>query len=168
MVQTDKEKSLFRKIIQSLMGDDTVQVSEYLMENPEATDEEMAEDLDINIKIIRNSLFKLNEQSLARFRRIRNSDTGYFVYHWTLDPNKMRDMLNRRNNKIIDNLKQRILFEEDNLLYHCNNPECQPMTLEQAYTTNFVCRTCGQNTDQMDNSIRVEFLEAVIDTLKDI
>ena len=165
MVQKEKEKMLFRKIVQSLMGDDTVEVAEYLLENPEATDEEMAEDLELNIKVVRNSLFKLNEQSLARFRRIRNSETGYFVYHWTLDPLKMRDMINRRRNKIIQNLKLRIDYEENNLLYHCGNEECQPQTLEKSYQTNFVCSTCGRTTDQMDNSVRIEFLEAVIDSL---
>lgn len=150
------------------MGDDTVAVAEYLLENPEATDEEIAEDLELNIKTVRNSLFKLNEQSLARFRRIRNSETGYFIYHWVIESSKMRDMINRRKNKIITLLQQRINYEEDNLLYHCGNEECQPMTLDQAYGNDFVCVSCGAQTDQMDNSVRVEFLEAVIDTLREI
>ena len=92
------------------MGEDTVLVAEYLLENPEAVDEEIAEDLDLNIKVVRNSLFKLNEQSLARFRRIRNSETGYFVYHWTLDPSKMKDMINRRRNRIVSLLQKRIEY----------------------------------------------------------
>ena len=164
----EKEKRLFRKIVESLMGEDTVGVAEYLLENPEAVDEEIAEDLELNIKVVRNSLFKLNEQSLARFRRIRNSETGYFVYHWTLDPSKMKDMINRRRNRIITLLQRRINFEEDNLLYHCGNEECKPMTLDQAYANDFACIHCNTSSDQMDNGIRLEYLEAVIDTLKEI
>ena len=164
----EKEKHLFRKIVDSLMGEDTVSVAEYLLENPEAVDEEIAEDLDLNIKVVRNSLFKLNEQSLARFRRIRNSETGYFVYHWTLDPSKMKDMINRRRNRIVSLLQRRIEYEEENLLYHCGNEECKPMTLDQAYANDFICIHCGNTADQMDNTLRSEFLNAVIDNLKEI
>ena len=42
------------------------------------------------------------------------------------------------------------------------------MTLDQAYANDFVCIHCGNTADQMDNTLRSEFLNAVIDNLKEI
>lgn len=157
---------LFERIVGTLMGEDTVYVAKYLLQNPESTDEEMADDLNLNIKVVRNALFKLNEQSLARFRRIRNADTGYFVYYWTLESAKVYDLIRRRSNKIIKLLRQRIEFESENLMYYCGTDDCTPVVLDQAYTDNFVCKTCNKPMDQQNNDITVEFLEAVIEELQ--
>ena len=70
------DMALFTRIIGTLMGEDTVNIAFYLLDNPDSTDEEIAEESNLNVKVVRNALFKLNEQSLARFRRIRNADTG--------------------------------------------------------------------------------------------
>ena len=156
---------LFERIVGTLMGEDTVNVAKYLLENPESTDEEIADDLSLNIKVVRNALFKLNEQSLARFRRIRNADTGYFVYYWTLESTKVYDLIRRRSNKIIKLLKQRIEFESENLLYYCGGEDCTPVVLDVAYMSNFICQNCKQPMDQQNNDITVEFLEAVIEEL---
>ncbi|HKZ42086.1 MAG TPA: hypothetical protein VJ044_14070 [Candidatus Hodarchaeales archaeon] len=157
---------LFNRIVGTLMGEDTVDVAKYLLENPDATDEEVADDLKLNVKVVRNALFKLNEQSLARFRRIRNADTGYFVYYWNLESGKVKDLIRRRGKKIVSILKQRLEYESDNLLYHCGNNECQPKALDAAYQANFVCGTCQQPLDQQDTAERTEFLEAVIEELQ--
>lgn len=162
------DMALFTRIIGTLMGEDTVNIAFYLLDNPDSTDEEIAEDLNLNVKVVRNALFKLNEQSLARFRRIRNADTGYFVYYWTIESNKIYDLIRRRSTKIIKLLKQRIDFESENLLYFCGSENCQPQVLDVAYTSNFICPGCQKPLDQQNSDVRIEFLETVIDELTNL
>ena len=161
------DMNLFEKIVRTLMGEDTVTVARYLLQNPDSTDEEISDDLNLNIKLVRNALFKLNEQSLARFRRIRNPETGYFVYYWTLESSKVYDLIRRRSTKIIRLLKERIEFESENLLYYCGNEDCTPVVLDVAYQNDFVCENCDQPLDQQDNELKIEFLENVIDALSE-
>ncbi len=90
------------------MGYDTVLVAEYLDENPYTIDEQIAEDLDLDIKIIRNSLYKLHQEKLADFRKKPNFQTGYFSYYWKVDLSKIKSLMDRRRNKVISLLQYRI------------------------------------------------------------
>ena len=164
--ESKKMNELLFKVIETLMGEETVQVAVYLINNPETIDEEIAENIEMNIKTVRSCLFKLNEQNLARFRRIRNSDTGYFVYYWIFEKDKLINLIDRRKKHILKLLSQRYEYEERNLLYSCENPECLPVVLEMAYELDFVCPSCGDPLDQQDNEKIQNYLSKLIDTLE--
>ncbi|MHA2296114.1 MAG: transcription factor E [Candidatus Hodarchaeales archaeon] len=151
--------NLLFKVIETLMGEETVVVAEYLIKHPGAIDEEIAETIEMNIKSVRNCLFKLNEQSLAKFRRIRNPDTGYFVYYWTFESERLLNLVERRKKQILKLLSQRSEYEERNLLYSCENSGCLPVVLDMAYELNFSCPNCGEALDQQDNEKIQQFLE---------
>ncbi|MFW9992805.1 MAG: hypothetical protein ACFFD4_12220 [Candidatus Odinarchaeota archaeon] len=155
----DTINSLLFKVIETLMGEETVIVAEYLSNHPGAIDEEIAEILEINIKAVRNCLFKLNEQSLAKFRRIRNPDTGYFVYYWNFESEKLKNLVDRRKKHILKLLAQRSEYEERNLLYSCETNECLPVVLDTAYELDFICPNCGEPLDQQDNEKIQQFLK---------
>lgn len=157
---------LLFKVIETLMGEETVQVAIYLINNPDTIDEEIAENLEMNIKTVRSCLFKLNEQNLAKFRRIRNSDTGYFVYYWVFEKDKLINLIDRRKKHILKLLSQRYEYEERNLLYSCENPECLPVVLEMAYELDFACPSCGESLDQQDNEKIQDFLLNLINSLE--
>jgi len=164
----DSVSNLLYEVINILMGEETVMVAEYLINNPGAIDEEIAENIEMNIKAIRNCLFKLNEQSLAKFRRIRNTETGYFVYYWNFEPERLLHLVERRKKQILKLLAQRAEYEERNLLYRCDGINCLPVVLDRAYELDFTCPDCGEPLDQQDNEKIQKFIQKLTDKLSNL
>ncbi len=158
------------ELIAILVGEEAVEVAKILLKHKEIIDEQIIEELgeQMTIKDVRRSLYKLNNLSLARYRRIRDQDTGYFVYWWRLQRKRLKDMIIQRRRKILNVLKQRLQFEKENLYYTCgfNKEGCQPMDFELAFEHDFICPVCGKEMDQVDNEDTIEALEEKIHLLE--
>lgn len=176
------------KIILKLTDEITVNVIEILLEHKELTDEQIVNILNgdtdngeaeveaeveeegvprIALKEIRRSLYKLNERSLARYRRVRDKETGYFIYHWSPIWERITDLVIQRRKMSIKKLKQRLDYEERNLLYICDNGHT-PVTFSDAFEMGFVCSTCNDALNQKENDATKEFLKTEIKKLEDL
>ncbi|MHA2175523.1 MAG: hypothetical protein ACXABI_11895, partial [Candidatus Hodarchaeales archaeon] len=120
-------------------------------QTPEETEEaEDPEIVRIALKEVRKSLYKLNERSLARYRRVRDKETGYFVYYWSPIWERIRDLIVSRRKQSIKRLKQRLDYEQRNLLYVCEEGHT-PVTFSDAFELGFICNVCGQELAQKEN-----------------
>ncbi|MHA2226796.1 MAG: transcription factor [Candidatus Hodarchaeales archaeon] len=137
---------------------------ENLAESPEKIEEEQISR--IALKNVRKSLYKLNERSLARYRRVRDKETGYFVYYWSPIWERIRDLILSRRKLSLKKLKQRLDYEQRNLLYVCDEGH-NPVTFSDAFEFGFICTTCGKELSQKDNKRTIEFLEKKIKELSD-
>lgn len=164
----------------------TVKVLNVLLEHKEIIDEEMVnilnEEIDqtqeiitedeeknlqrIALKEVRKSLYKLNERSLARYRRVRDKETGYFVYYWSPIFERILDLIVGRRKKSLKKLRQRLDYEQRNLLYVCDEGHT-PVTFSDAFELGFICNTCGEELSQKDNAKTIQFLEHKIKLLED-
>jgi transcription initiation factor TFIIE subunit alpha len=61
-------------------------------------------------------------------------------------------------------LKQRLDYEQRNLLYVCNEGHI-PVTFSDAFELGFICTVCGEELAQKDNTKTIEFLETKIKLL---
>ncbi len=120
----------------------------------------------IALKVVRKSLYKLNERSLARYRRVRDKETGYFVYYWSPIWERIRDLIISRRKLSLKKLKQRLDYEQRNLLYICNEGHI-PVTFSDAFELGFICTVCGEELSQKDNTKTIEFLKHKIMSLED-
>ncbi|MFX0185188.1 MAG: transcription factor [Candidatus Hodarchaeota archaeon] len=176
-------------IIFKLTDETTVKVLNVLLEHKEIIDEEIVniineilaqsqdplneskeedqEQTRIALKEVRKSLYQLNERSLARYRRVRDKETGYFVYYWSPIFERVRDLIISRRKLSIKKLKQRLDYENRNLLYVCNEGHT-PVTFSDAFELGFICTTCGEELAQKDNKKTIEFLEGKIKELEDL
>ncbi|MHA1972721.1 MAG: hypothetical protein ACTSW1_07005 [Candidatus Hodarchaeales archaeon] len=173
-------------IILKLTDEVTVKVLNVLLNHKEIIDEdivnllnaEIEEDLDeddsseedisvqrIALKEVRKSLYKLNERSLARYRRIRDKETGYFVYYWSPIWERIRDLIVRRRKQTLKKLQQRLDYEQRNLLYVCKEGH-NPVTFSDAFELGFVCTTCGEELAQKENAGTISFLKKKIKELE--
>jgi transcription initiation factor TFIIE subunit alpha len=173
-------------IILKLTDFTTVRVLNVLLEQKEIIDEdivnilnelieESSESIDgtqgeeersrIALKEVRKSLYQLNERSLARYRRVRDKETGYFVYFWSPIWERIRDLILSRRKRTIKKLRQRLDYEQRNLLYVCNEGHT-PVTFSDAFELGFICTTCGEELAQKDNKLTIEFLEDKIKELE--
>ena len=162
----------------------TVQVLNVLLDRKEIIDEEMVNILNeeiehsheeskedetqeiprIALKEVRKSLYKLNERSLARYRRVRDRETGYFVYYWSPIYERILDLIVSRRKQSIKKLRQRLDYEQRNLLYVCDEGHT-PVPFSDAFELGFICTTCSKELSQKDNTKTIEFLEKKIEEL---
>ncbi len=149
-------------ILEQLEGVEAAQVAQVLMGKESMTDDEIAQQLEVPIKVVRRALYRLHASSLARFHRTRDPETGYFEFHWTLAKKRLQDLVLKKRSKIIQLLKQRLSFEDKQLLYGCDTPGCAPMTFEMAFEVGFTCQSCNQPLNQLENEDVITFLQAKI------
>jgi transcription initiation factor TFIIE subunit alpha len=165
--------SQLNDIILKLTDETTVEVLNILLTEKEIIDEDIVnilnekieeseegqpegEDQDIPriaLKMVRKSLYMLNERSLARYRRVRDKETGYFVY-----------IIRRKLS--LKKLRQRLDYEQRNLLYVCEEDHT-PVTFSDAFELGFICTTCGKELSQKDNTKTIEFLKSKISILEE-
>ncbi|MHA1968758.1 MAG: transcription factor [Candidatus Hodarchaeales archaeon] len=173
-------------IILKLTDETTVEVLNILLTEKEIIDEDIVnilnekieeseegqpegEDQDIPriaLKMVRKSLYMLNERSLARYRRVRDKETGYFVYYWSPIWERIRDLIIIRRKLSLKKLRQRLDYEQRNLLYVCEEDHT-PVTFSDAFELGFICTTCGKELSQKDNTKTIEFLKSKISILEE-
>jgi transcription initiation factor TFIIE subunit alpha len=136
-------------------------------ETEKETEEEIEEDQTVRIalKEVRKSLYKLNERSLARYRRVRDKETGYFVYYWSPIWERIRDLIVSRRKSTIKKLKQRLDYEQRNLLYVCEEGHT-PVTFSDAFELGFICTVCGQELAQKENASTISALQNKVSELE--
>jgi transcription initiation factor TFIIE subunit alpha len=174
-------------IILKLTDEVTVKVLNSLLEHKEIIDEDIVNELNegieqqpsdsevdqesdvirIALKEVRKSLYKLNERSLARYRRVRDKETGYFVYYWSPIWERIRDLIISRRKQTIKRLKQRLDYEQRNLLYVCEEGHT-PVTFSDAFELGFICNVCSQELAQKENEETISILKKKITELEKV
>lgn len=155
---------------EELLSDDVVQA--YLAEvvgaegmpvamNPvkdEIVDEDLAEKLDLDPKIVRRTLFILYENDLASYRRDRDEESGWYTYLWSFEYDNIPDKLNDEMRKLRDGLDERIEYERRNEFYICDIDGIR-FEFEEAMDLSFNCPECGSPLEPMENDELVEAME---------
>ena len=75
-------------LAREVAGEEGVKVVKLLAQKSSMTDEELAQKTELNLNKIRKVLYRLYDARLATYRRVRDSETGWFVYYWQLEKNK--------------------------------------------------------------------------------
>jgi len=155
---------------EELLSDDVVQA--YLAEvvgaegmpvamNPvedEIVDEDLAEKLDLDPKIVRRTLFILYENDLASYRRDRDEESGWYTYLWSFEYDNIPDKLNDEMRKLREGLDERIEYERRNEFYICDIDGIR-FEFEEAMDLSFNCPECGSPLEPMENDELVEAME---------
>ena len=155
---------------EELLSDDVVQA--YLAEvvgaegmpvamNPvegEIVDEDLAEELDLDPKIVRRTLFILYENDLASYRRDRDEESGWYTYLWSFEYDNIPGKLNDEMKKLRDALDERIEYERQNEFYICDIDGIR-FEFEEAMDLSFNCPECGSPLEPMENDELVDAME---------
>ncbi len=160
------DDELFLNIVKILVGDEAVTIVSMLGSKPEATDEELATKLEIKLNIVRKILYKLYDYHLAVFRRIRDKKTGWFVYYWKLNPERIGDLVNNKKRAVLHKLKERLNYEKEHVFYQCLNG-CPRFTFEDAMEVSFNCPKCSTALENISNENIIEILETNVEILEE-
>jgi transcription initiation factor TFIIE subunit alpha len=131
----------------------------------EVTDEELAEEIDLELNDVRRALFILYENDLASYRRLRDEDSGWLTYLWTFEYDKIPENLEEEMYRLLEALRQRREYERNHEFYLC---EVCSLRFEfgEAMDFGFECPECGSPLESMENTRLVESMDDRIAALE--
>ncbi len=132
----------------------------------EVTDEELAEELDLELNDVRRALFILYENDLATYRRLRDEDSGWLTYLWTFEYDNIPENLEEEMYRLYDALEDRRSYEQDHEFYLCEICSIR-FEFGEAMDFGFECPECGSPLESMDNARLVRSMDDRLDALED-
>jgi transcription initiation factor TFIIE subunit alpha len=132
------------KVAQVLGEEEAIKVIDFLKENGEITDDEIASKTGVRLNSVRKILYKLYDHSLVSLRRSRDENTGWFVFHWRLQPDQLEGFILNQKRRVLEKLETRLEYENKHDFYYCGTPKCERVSFEKAFELIFKCPICGK------------------------
>lgn len=154
------------KVAEALGSEDAVKVISILKESDEITDDQIANKTGIRLNFVRKILYKLYDHSLVSLRRTRDENTGWFIFHWKLQPDQLEGFILSQKRRVLEKLEARLNYEKSHEFYYCNTPGCKKIPFEEAVELVFKCPTCGKPLMHYDNGKLTRALEKKVEQLR--
>lgn len=152
--------------VANLLGEETARIIEVLKGVDETTDEEIASKTEIRLNTIRRILYSLYDHSIVALRRSRNPETGWFVFHWRLQPDQVEGFIVNHKRHILEKLETRLQYEKNHDFYYCYTPGCRRIPFEEAMELVFRCPTCNKPLEHFDNDKIVKVLAKKVEQIR--
>jgi transcription initiation factor TFIIE subunit alpha len=165
MLSTIDDATLM-KVATAMGEEEAVKLIEFIKNVDEITDDEIANNTGIRLNIVRRILYKLYDHSLVSLRRTRDPKTGWFIFHWKLQPDQLEGFILSQKRRVLEKLNVRLEYEKTHDFYYCNNPGCQRIPFGEAVELVFHCSTCGKPLAHCENGDIVERLSEKVEQLR--
>jgi transcription initiation factor TFIIE subunit alpha len=165
MLSTVDDATLM-KVATALGEEEAVKLIESLKNSEETTDDEIANKTGIRLNAVRKILYKLYDHSLVSLRRTRDPKTGWFIFHWRLQPDQLEGFILSQKRRVLEKLNVRLEYEKNHDFYYCNTPGCKRIPFEEAVELVFHCSTCGKSLAHSANEKIVQQLSAKVEQLR--
>jgi transcription initiation factor TFIIE subunit alpha len=153
-----------KQFLQEIVGDEGLDVVVSLLDR-EATDEEIAEETDLKLNIVRKILYKLYDYRLASYTRTKDREIGWYTYTWKLDLDRASDVIITRKKSILEELTKKLEFETNHVFFCCKKDNSKvPFSVATEY--DFKCPQCHEVLAFVDNQKTITGLEREINRLK--
>jgi transcription initiation factor TFIIE subunit alpha len=151
--------------ISEVVGQDIIPVIRYLKGNKNVSEFKIAQIIKKEVNETRNLLYRLYENNLVTFIRKKDKKKGWYIYYWTFNQKRVKDLLNSSKKKKLLKLKERIEREKEGNFFGCRN-KCIRLNFDQATEFGFKCPECGSVLDQEDNKQIIDSIEKDIKDLE--
>lgn len=165
MLSTIDDATLM-KVAEALGEEEAIKLIEILKNSNEITDDEIANKTGIRLNSVRKILYKLYDHSLVSLRRTRDSKTGWFIFHWRLQPDQLEGFILSQKRRVLEKLNIRLEYEKKHDFYYCYTPGCRRIPFEEAVELVFKCPICGKPLMHYDNGKIVQTLAKKIEQLR--
>jgi transcription initiation factor TFIIE subunit alpha len=166
MIRMDQK--LIHNTIAQVVGEDVLQVVEYLKDKSNISEFKIAESLDEEVNRIRNMLYRLHTHNLVTYVRKKDKLKGWYISYWTLNLKTVKDLYLKMKTDQIDVLKERLEREEANLNSYFICPSfCSRLNFDAAMEYEFKCPECGRMMAQQDNSRTIVNLKKRIEEIQE-
>ncbi len=152
--------------VAALFGEEAFRVVEVLKGVHEIIDIDIADQTQIRLNTVRKTLYRLYDYSLVGLRRTRDKETGWFVFHWRLQPDQLEGFIFTQKRHVLEKLETRLRYEKRHEFYSCKTPGCKRFPFEEAFELLFKCPTCNKPMVHINNDHIVEVMTQKIDQIK--
>lgn len=154
------------KVAEALGEEEAVKLIEILKNCEEITDDEIANKTGIRLNNVRKILCKLYNHSLVSLRRTRDPKTGWFIFHWKLQPDQLEGFILSQKRRVYEKLNIRLEYEKNHDFYYCYTPGCRRVPFEEAVELVFRCPTCGKPLMHYNNEKIIHVLTKKLEQLR--
>lgn len=154
------------KVAEVLGQEDAIKIIYTLKDADETTDDEIANNTGIRLNSVRKILYRLYDHSLVSLRRSRDENTGWFIFHWKLQPDQLEGFIMNQKRHVLQKLDTRLNYEKNHDFYYCGTPGCKKVPFEDAMELLFRCPTCNKPMMHFDNGKIIEVLSRKIGQLR--
>jgi transcription initiation factor TFIIE subunit alpha len=165
MLSTIDDATLM-KVATAFGEEDAVILIEHLKSVEEITDDEIANKTGIRLNSVRKILYKLYDHSLVSLRRTRDPKTGWFIFHWKLQPDQLEGFILSQKRRVLEKLSVRLDYEKTHDFYFCGNQECKRVPFEDAVELVFHCSGCGEPLVHFGNEKMIDKLSEKVEVLR--
>ena len=154
------------KVAEALGEEEAVKLIEILKNSEETTDDVIANNTGIRLNTVRKILYKLYDHSLVSLRRTRDPKTGWFIFHWKLQPDQLDGFILSQKRRVLEKLNIRLEYEKNHDFFYCYTLGCRRIPFEDAVELVFRCPTCGKPLVHYDNDKMVQALTKKVEQLR--
>ncbi len=134
---------ILEEFLKKISVDDAVRVFRELHNQENVSEFKLAEDLRLNINTIRNVLYSLHAHNLVYSVRKKDKEKGWYIYYWTFNMPYAKELLLKRKNERLKELRRCLTEEEDKSFFKCPDNHVRAR-LEEAMEHDFKCLDCGK------------------------
>ena len=154
------------KVAEALGEEEAVKLIENLKNSAETTDDEIANKTGIRLNSVRKILYKLYDHSLVSLKRTRDPKTGWFIFHWKLQPDQLEGFILSQKRRVLEKLNIRLHYEKNHDFYYCYTTGCKRIPFEEAVELVFRCPTCGKSLMHYENEKILQTLTKKVEQLR--
>ncbi len=146
-------------------GEEAINVVRALTQAGTTTDDVIATTANVRLNTARKVLYKLYDHALVTCTKSRDEKTGWYIYHWKLQPDQLDAFVRSRKRKVLEKLRVRLDYERTHSFFLCKNCLAGRVTFEDAMESAFRCVGCNGSLISDDNTKTVQILEDVTQKL---
>jgi transcription initiation factor TFIIE subunit alpha len=165
-VLTYVDDETLMKVAEVLGQEEAIKIIYTLKDAGEVTDDQIANKTGIRLNSVRKILYRLYDHSLVSLRRSRDENTGWFIFHWKLQPDQLEGFITNQKRHVLQKLDTRLGYEKNHDFYYCGTPGCKRLPFEEVMELVFRCPTCNKPMMHFDNGKLVEVLSRKVDQLR--
>lgn len=159
------ENPTIYELLHQIAGEHGYTVAKAIV-SEELTDEEIAKRTGIRLNLVRRILYDLYDNRVVSYRRVRDENSGWYIYYWKVDPERALAYVKTNRQLLLQRLEEQLEKEKNTIYFSCSNG-CPKMTLEEAAENDFKCSRCKGKLEPYDNSAVIISLERRIQTLRE-
>ena len=160
------DNTALTKVAEALGEEEALKLIEVLKNSSETTDDVIANKTGVRLNSVRKILYKLYDHSLVSLRRTRDPKTGWFIFHWKLQPDQLEGFILSQKRRVLEKLTLRLEYEKNHDFYYCRTPGCQKTPFEEAVELIFKCSTCNKPLNHYDNGETIKVLSEKVEQLR--
>ena len=140
-------------------GEEAINVVRALAQAGTTTDDIIATQANVRLNTARKVLYKLYDHALVTCIRSRDENTGWYIYHWKLQPDQLDAFVRSRKKKALEKIRSRLDHEKSHSFFMCNGCLTIRVTFEEAMESAFRCSGCNGQLISEDNGKIIQVLE---------